>query len=332
MLDATVIIAAWCAENTLAQALDSALAQDGVSLEVIVIDDASNDDTVRIAQAYAKQDARVKVLCQAANCGPSAARNAGMAIARGRWVAVLDADDALAPGRLARMIELGDKRQADAVYDDFEPVDSTAQAVGPSHLASYALTVPVRWDLETFLSGCQAEPNRPSLGYLKPILRMDFLRAHEIGYDEALRNGEDFHLIAALLAAGGALWVTPETGYLYTIAKGSISNRLDPSHAKALAAADAAFLTLHETTISSRAAALMRRRMMRLGDLGTAEEVLHSLRARRLGVATSAFLSRPRAVGRLLQQIWAAVRQRLARRVAGLYAASGIRLQRDRKG
>ncbi len=313
MLDATVIIAAWCAADTLAQALDSALAQEGVSLEVIVIDDASSDDTIKVAQTYAKHDARVKVLCQAANGGPSAARNAGMAIAQGRWAAVLDADDALAPGRLARMIKVADERQADAVYDDFQPVDTTGQAVGPSHLASYGLTAPLRWNLETFLSGCQAEAGRPSLGYLKPILRIDFLRAHEIDYDETLRNGEDFHLIAALLAAGGALWVIPEAGYLYTMAKGSISNRLDPSHARTLVAADTAFMIRHKTTISSHAAALMQRRMLRLGDFGAAEEVLQSLSAGRPGRAVTAFLRRPRAIGRLLRQSWSAVRKRLFR-------------------
>lgn len=313
MLDATVIIAVWCAESTLAKALDSALAQEGVSLEIIVIDDASTDETVRVAQRYAAQDARVKVLCQTVNGGPSAARNAGLAAARGRWAAVLDADDTFAPGRLARMVMLGDKRQADAVYDDFVPVDPTDRAVGLSHLASYALTAPVPWDLETFLAGCQADPKSPSLGYLKPILRMDFLRAQGINYDEALRNGEDFHLIAALLAANGALWVTPDAGYRYTIAKGSISNRLDPNHATKLATADAAFLARHKTTISSHAATLMKRRMKRLGDLGAAEEVLQAVRAGRLGDAVRAFMFRPRSIGRLLQQSWAAIRLRLAR-------------------
>ena len=206
MIDATVIIAAWCAEDTLEQALDSALAQESVTLEVIVIDDASTDGTVRVAEICAAADPRVRVLRQTANGGPAAARNTGLAVARGRWIAILDADDALAPGRLTRMIALGGDRAADAVFDDFQPVDETGNAIGSPHLASHALTAPECWDLETFLAGCQAVPGRPSLGFLKPLLRRDFLRAHDIRYDESLRNGEDFHLIAALLVAGGALW------------------------------------------------------------------------------------------------------------------------------
>ncbi len=60
----------------------------------------------------------------------------------------------------------------------------------------------------------------------------DFLRSNGLAYDETLRNGEDFHLIAALLATGGALWVIPEAGYFYTTRTGSVSNRLNPDHAR----------------------------------------------------------------------------------------------------
>jgi succinoglycan biosynthesis protein ExoO len=311
MIDATVIVAAWCAEGTLARAVESALAQDGVCLEVIVIDDSSPDKTLATAEACARKDARVRVLRQAVNGGPSAARNAGLDAARGRWAVVLDSDDVLAPGRLARMIALGEAQGADAVFDDLQCVDVDGRPVGPSHLAACAFEQPVRWDLEAFLAGCQAEPGRPSFGYLKPVLRMDFLRRHNLRYDETLRNGEDFHLIAALLAEGGALWVTPTPGYFYTTRTGSISNRLNPDHAAALALADAAFLARHQRTMGPQAAALMRRRMCRLGDLDTAETVLQSLRAGQPGRAAGALMRRPRATGRVLRQGWEAARRRL---------------------
>jgi succinoglycan biosynthesis protein ExoO len=311
MADATVIVAAWCAEETLTRAVESALAQAEIRLEVVVIDDASPDGTLAVAEACARGDARVRVFRQVTNGGPSAARNAGFAAARGRWAAVLDADDVFAPGRMARMVALGEAQGADAVFDDFQPVDRNGRSVGPSHLAPYALERPVQWDLETFLAGCQAEPDRPSLGYLKPLLRMDFLRKHGLRYDETLRNGEDFHLIAALLAAGGTLWVTPEPGYFYTSRAGSISSRLNPAHAAALARADAAFLARNETTMSPAAAALMRRRMCRLGDLSTAETFLQALRAGQPGRAARALMHRPRAAGRLFRQGWEAARRRL---------------------
>lgn len=312
MLDATVIIAAWCAEESLATAIDSALAQKDVRIEVIVVDDSSPDETLALARTFAQKDARVRVLHLEKNGGPSAARNAGIAAAKGRWVAVLDSDDAMLPNRLAQMIRLAEERCADIVFDDFQPVDGAATPTRPSHLSPYEIESPAHWDLEFFLAGCQAEPGRPSLGYLKPLMRLEFLRKNDLWYNESLRNGEDFHLIAEMLAAGGSLWVTPMAGYLYTERAGSISNRLNPDHASALADADAAFFAAHQETMSSKAAGLMQRRMQRLGDFNTTEIVLQAVRAGHLGKATAALCRRPRASGRLFQQTLAAVRRRLS--------------------
>lgn len=313
MIDATVIIAAWRAQETLTRALESALDQQDVNLEVIVVDDASPDRTKDVAKKVAVVDSRVRVLCLSENSGPSAARNAGLAAAKGRWAAVLDADDAFDSGRLARMIALGEDRDADAVYDDFQPVDKDGLRTGPTHLAPLALTVPVQWDLRFFLAGCQADPCYPSLGYLKPILRLGFLREHRMRYDESLRNSEDFHLMAELLVAGGSLWVTPEAGYLYTVAAGSISSRLNPVHAQALKAADTGFLVRHAADLTPENTALIRRRIRRLGDLRTAELVLQSFRSGHPGGAISALVRRPQATGRLLWQSWTGLRRRLAR-------------------
>lgn len=313
MVDATIIIAAWCAEASLAHAVGSALAQKGVSLEVVVVDDASPDGTFELAKALAAQDGRIRVLRQPRNGGPAAARNAGIDAGQGRWVAVLDADDAMVPGRLASMIALAESVGADAIYDDFQPVDGAGKAVGPTHLAPIALAEPACWDLETFLAGCQAERGKPGFGYLKPLIKKEFINLSGVRYDESLRNGEDFHLIAALLAAGGSLWVSPDAGYLYTRAQGTISSRLDPDHAQALGRADAAFLERHARTLSPEARRLMLRHMRRFLDFGASEAVLQSLRAGRPATAVAALLRRPQATGRLLRQILEAS----ARRIGG---------------
>ena len=80
--DVSFVIAAYNAEATLGRAIDSALAQEGVAVEVIVVDDCSSDATLDVARSYA--DPRVRVVALQLNRGPGGARNAGLDAARGR--------------------------------------------------------------------------------------------------------------------------------------------------------------------------------------------------------------------------------------------------------
>lgn len=75
----SVVVPCYNAERYLAEALDSALAQDGIAVEVLVADDGSSDGTPDVLTRY---DGRVRVLHQD-HRGPSAARNACLAAARG---------------------------------------------------------------------------------------------------------------------------------------------------------------------------------------------------------------------------------------------------------
>ena len=106
----SVIIPAYNCSRYIRQAVDSALVQD-VPLEVLVLDSCSQDDLATVMEAYA-EDARVRYLPGDRNIGVAATRNRGVAMARGEYIAFLDADDAWAPGKLkkqlARMGETGD--------------------------------------------------------------------------------------------------------------------------------------------------------------------------------------------------------------------------------
>src|SRR5438034_9298591 len=92
----SVIIPTYNYARYLAAAIESALAQTYAPLEIIVVDDGSTDDTLRILGAYGN---RLRVLRQA-NQGAGAARNAGIAAARGEYVAFLDSDDLWHPRKL----------------------------------------------------------------------------------------------------------------------------------------------------------------------------------------------------------------------------------------
>lgn len=98
----SVITPAFNAEGTLAETLESALAQTLREIEVIVIDDGSTDGTRKIAESFAARDPRVRVIVQA-NGGVADARNAGIRAARAPLVSPLDADDVWHPAFLEKV-------------------------------------------------------------------------------------------------------------------------------------------------------------------------------------------------------------------------------------
>lgn len=103
-MNVSVIIAAYNAANTIADTLKSLQTQTFPNWEAIVIDDGSSDATLAVAGRFAHQDRRIRVISQP-NSGPSAARNAGIRLARFEWLLFLDADDWIASTHLQRMTE-----------------------------------------------------------------------------------------------------------------------------------------------------------------------------------------------------------------------------------
>lgn len=92
----SVIIPVYNVEKYLRKCVDSVLAQDIADMEVILIDDGSPDNCGAICDEYAEKDARVKVIHKE-NEGLSSARNAGLDIARGKYITFVDSDDYLLP-------------------------------------------------------------------------------------------------------------------------------------------------------------------------------------------------------------------------------------------
>jgi glycosyltransferase involved in cell wall biosynthesis len=105
----SVVIPTFNAAATVDAALASVAAQAFDGLEVIVVDDGSRDGTAERAEAALRgAGLSHQVLRQPENGGPARARNRGVAVARGEYVAFLDADDEWLPGKVARQVEILD--------------------------------------------------------------------------------------------------------------------------------------------------------------------------------------------------------------------------------
>ncbi|MFT5489631.1 MAG: teichuronic acid biosynthesis glycosyltransferase TuaG, partial [Alphaproteobacteria bacterium] len=118
--DVSVIIPAYQAEDTIARAFDSVLAQTTLPGEIIVIDDGSQDRTRDVVRAYVgKQTACEIRLIEQKNLGAGAARNQGLVASANTLVAFLDADDEWLPEKLSRSLAAMATSAADLVSHDY---------------------------------------------------------------------------------------------------------------------------------------------------------------------------------------------------------------------
>ncbi len=100
----SVIVPVYNVAPYLPACLDSLLAQSHAALEIILVDDGSNDASPALCDAYAQRDSRVKILHQP-NGGVAAARNAGLAAATGAWIGWVDPDDRVEPDFFSYLLE-----------------------------------------------------------------------------------------------------------------------------------------------------------------------------------------------------------------------------------
>lgn len=220
-----VIIAAWNASETIGRAVRSALSEPETA-EVIVVDDASADDTAAAARACDDGSGRLKIVTQAENAGPSAARNRALRESTAPWIAVLDSDDFFLPGRLKGLLSYAE--QADLIADDLWQVPEENPDGPRRALIGDFMTLPRPVGLTDFvLSNVTGagRGERRELGFIKPLMRRAVLTRAAISYDEKMRLGEDYDLYVRALAAGARLLLVPAQGYVSVVREGSLSGR-----------------------------------------------------------------------------------------------------------
>src|SRR5215471_2615023 len=221
----SVILANYNGRAFVADAIASACQQTLRDIEILVVDDASTDDSVAIITGLMQRDSRIRLLTSDCNLGPAASRNRALRVAAGEWIAVLDNDDLMHPERLSCLIAAGVKDQADIVADDLLVFDG-GHTSPRTILRGQRARAPFWLDIETYVRGNALLGRGAALGYLKPIFRASLLKSTGIFYDERLRIAEDFDFVFRLLERGVRFRVYPWLTYFYRKHSASISHRL----------------------------------------------------------------------------------------------------------
>ena len=180
----------------LRRAMASVLGQTWREFEWIVVDDGSTDDTAQVLAACT--DPRVKCIRLDPNKGVAAARNAGIQLARGKFVAFLDDDDEYLPGYLGSVLDAfgGDRIGPDVVWTGVERVFERSGA--PACIAQQV------WDCQSLgsdLGGSSSDHlEQLNMACGLSVRRESLLRAGL--FDESMKVSEDIDLLLRLGAAG----------------------------------------------------------------------------------------------------------------------------------
>ena len=217
------IMPVYNSEDTIHRAVHGIQRQSYANLEIILVDDGSTDGTLALLRQMEAEDSRVHVIAKE-NGGPASARNAGLAVAKGKWIHFHDSDDWMAPNTVERMVEATTWGPCDMVVTNFKRVhNGKARAKGRGRDGNY--------DALTYLRGMSLTPS--DFFYAcswNKFLKREILEEYGLRQNEDVRYGEDHLLLLEYQSHLNRVAVVHDPLYYYLNRPGSLLHQgLTPS-------------------------------------------------------------------------------------------------------
>lgn len=219
MVELSVIVPVYNSQNYLRKCVESILNQTFKNLELILVNDGSSDQSAEICDEYQDKDKRVKVIHKQ-NEGVSSARNAGLEVARGAFIAFVDADDYIESN-------LYEQVMPKAYHNDIVFFHYTLEKDGKAKQVYQRKLMDLKDNPQNFMlfytdNKC-GEENTLSVFSVRSIYNADLIKSNGIEFPTNLRSGEDRIFLFKLLLVANAIDVADEVfGYHYVI-RGSAS-------------------------------------------------------------------------------------------------------------
>lgn len=125
----SIIIPTYNSEKFISDSLESVLNQSHRHWELILVDDASTDATVSLAQKYADADNRIQIIQLSENSGTGVARNKALAAAKGKFISFLDADDLWKPTKLEQQLAFMEAHKLVFTFSFYECIDEQGKSL-----------------------------------------------------------------------------------------------------------------------------------------------------------------------------------------------------------
>lgn len=217
----SVIVPIYNVEKYLENCINSIIVQTLEDIEIILINDGSTDKSYEIINKYKAIDSRIIVINKK-NSGVSAARNSGLKVSRGEYIAFIDSDDWIEQNMLEKLYKLGKKYNSEVVACNFKsfndiyntfnkyPIDE-GEYVGKSVIKEKILSKVISGKLKTPV--------------WDKIYKKEFLQNNNIKFDEKITRFEDWYFIIEVYEKVHNLYYLDKNMYNYRIANNTLSNK-----------------------------------------------------------------------------------------------------------
>lgn len=217
MIDVSVIIPVYNTEKYLQRCVDSVIGQQEVTIEIILVDDGSNDASPKICDDYAEKYPFITAL-HIQNSGPATAKNEGLKIAKGNYLALTDSDDKMEPFMLHKMVSAGYEHDADIICCNYKQVDeqghkSYLYSTNKSYVLNHEEGLIHFFSKDKIYSQCWTK-----------IYKRQTLTEHHIENDPGLRTDEDFIFNIRTFIHAKTTVIVDEPLYEYTYRENSLAH------------------------------------------------------------------------------------------------------------
>ncbi len=210
----SIIIPVYRVEAYLPTCVESVRNQTYTNIEIILVDDGSPDSCPKMCDEYAKSDPRIRVIHQA-NGGQSSARKAGIAIAKGEYVCLVDSDDYVDITYIQHMADAIEKYQVDIVCcgSYIARENENIKKVLPNRSGYYARAEIEKEIFPQLIQTVNASYFTPTL-WAKAI-RKELYEEQQAKLNNALKIGEDGACIIPCVYHSNSMYIVPECLYYY---------------------------------------------------------------------------------------------------------------------
>lgn len=213
----SVVVPIYNADKYLVRCIESIVDQTFKDLEIILVNDGSIDHSLRICNDYSFRDKRIKILDQT-NAGPANARNNGIKIATGDYIAFIDSDDEIKPDFFEKLASSAENFKADVICSDIIiDNENNQRRVINTTLPKNRILSPVdikKKVLQNYYGGIL--DNIPSM--CNKLYNLNFLKESNMLIDESRVRAEDYWFNFIVLSKANSFIAIDYAGYIYKIA------------------------------------------------------------------------------------------------------------------